>query len=102
MFGDWNWVDERNRDQSRRQKLWLDNATNGQANMVVVELGAGTAIPSVRHFSHRLSRDYNARIVRINPREPQVPGSDDVGIAAGAMQALSGIDQVLSELRSDA
>ena len=92
MFGDWNWVNERNQAQRRREAKWLDEVVNGLGNVVVVEIGAGTSIPSVRHFSHRISREYGARIIRINPREPQVPSSKDVGIAAGATTALHGIE----------
>ena len=92
MFGDWNWVNERNQTQRRREAKWLDEVVNGLGNVVVVEIGAGTSIPSVRHFSHRISREFGARIIRINPREPQVPSSKDVGIAAGATTALQGIE----------
>lgn len=60
--------------------------------MVIVEVGAGTAIPSVRHFSHRLIRDLGARLIRINVRESQVPDTRDVGLAMGALEALTGID----------
>jgi NAD-dependent SIR2 family protein deacetylase len=100
MFGDWNWLDERNQVQRRRESQWFDKVTNSLGNVLIVEMGAGTSIPSVRHFSHRISREYSARIIRINPREPQVPSSMDVGIAAGSLEALSGIDQALTDLRS--
>ena len=98
MFGDWNWVNERNQVQ-RREAKWFDKVVNALGNVVVVEIGAGTSIPSVRHFSHRISREFGARIIRINPREPQVPSSKDVGIAAGAASALQGIEAAREALK---
>lgn len=95
MFGDWNWSHDRMIEQCARERKWLESLVNGFANVVVVEMGAGTAIPSVRHFSHRMSKEVGARIIRINPREPQVPSSMDVGIGAGALMALQAIDQAL-------
>jgi NAD-dependent SIR2 family protein deacetylase len=92
MFGDWNWVSGRTDAQHRREDRWLASIAQDRPRIVIVEMGAGTAIPSVRHFSHAVSRDCGARIIRINPREPQVPGALDVGIAAGALEALAGID----------
>jgi NAD-dependent SIR2 family protein deacetylase len=96
MFGDWNWVNTRQHSQRRLETKWLDTLAQSQFNVVVVEIGAGTAIPSVRSFSHRVSQQYVARIIRINPTEPQVPSSHDVGFGAGAMVILAGIDAELN------
>lgn len=98
MFGDWNWVNERNQLQRQREARWFDTVANSLGNVAVVEMGAGTSIPSVRHFSHRVAREYGARIIRINPRESQVPSSNDVGIPLGALGGLSGIDAALDLL----
>jgi hypothetical protein len=57
---------------------------------LVIELGAGTAIPSVRHFGHGVVQR-GGRMVRINPREFAVGSAADVGIAAGALEGLRGI-----------
>ena len=59
---------------------------------MVIEIGAGTAIPSVRHFSHRISHEFGGRIIRINPGESKVPSSMDMGLAMGSLEALRGID----------
>lgn len=60
----------------------------GKGNIVIVEMGAGTAIPSVRTFSLGIGRDFGARIVGLNSRESQVPGKLDVGMATGSLEAL--------------
>lgn len=61
----------------------------------MIELGAGTAIPSVRHFSHAVLHAHGGRLVRINPRESSVPSPRDVGLASGAHAALQAIAGVL-------
>ncbi len=91
MFGDWGWLDTLNAQQRKREKKWLESAIAGQAKVAVVELGAGTAIPSVRHFSHHVSRACGARIIRINPRESAVPSTQDVGLAMGSLEALRAV-----------
>lgn len=95
MFGDWDWNGTRTDGQSRRQSIWLDRVADSKCRVAIIEIGAGTAIPAVRHFSHRVSKELGARIVRINPREHQVPSSYDVGIPLGSLDALKGIRAAL-------
>ncbi len=91
MFGDWGWVEARQRQQAGRLSAWLARVQRP----LVVELGAGTAIPSVRHFGEHIVRDLGGRLVRINPRECQVPSRLDVGLATGALAGLKAIDTAL-------
>lgn len=58
---------------------------------LVIELGAGTAIPSVRHFSHRVIHEFGGRLIRINPGEWEVPTQLDVGLPMGALAGLTAI-----------
>ena len=62
---------------------------------VIIELGAGTAIPSVRHFSQRVIHEFGGRLIRINPRESDVPSRLDVGLPVGAVAGLDAIAQKL-------
>ena len=62
---------------------------------VVVELGAGTAIGTVRHFAAGMCRDFRdqgARLIRINPREPDVADALDVGLPMGALATLRALE----------
>lgn len=102
MFGDWDWLTGREDAQRRLESNWLDTLAQSHCSVVVIEMGAGTAIPSVRSFSHRISKDYGARIIRINPTEPQVPSSQDIGMVTGALEALQGIDAALELLLGSA
>jgi len=91
MFGDWDWCGGRQGAQDRHLEHWL----LGVHRPVVLEIGAGTAIPSVRHFSQRVIHSFGGRLVRINPREFSVPTPLDVGLASGSMACLEVIDQMI-------
>ena len=75
MFNDWNWLPHRMSDQERRFASWLE--TVGGAGLVIIEMGAGSAVPTVRMTSERVANRLGATLVRINPREPQVPQRPD-------------------------
>lgn len=91
MFSDWEWVEQRSAAQARRQQDWLSRVSRP----VVIELGAGTAIPSVRHFSHRVIHGLGGRLIRINPQDWVVPSRLDVGLPMGAAQGLAAIAKAL-------
>lgn len=91
MFNDWTWLEQRSAAQARRQDAWLANVSRP----VVIELGAGTAIPSVRHFSHRVIQSFGGRVIRINPHDWAVPTTNDVGLSVGAAQGLFAIARTL-------
>jgi len=67
---------------------------HGDHRLLVLELGAGTAIPTIRWHSERLGRRAGATVVRVNPREPEI-GAPHLSIASGAREALSRIDAAL-------
>jgi len=88
MFGDWDWVDSHSSRQQARLERWL----SGVQKLVVVELGAGRAIPTVRNLSVR----NGPRVIRTNPREFSIDPSKGVGIALAALDALTRFDTLLS------
>ncbi|MFZ6744835.1 SIR2 family NAD-dependent protein deacylase [Undibacterium sp. JH2W] len=91
MFDDADWNAHRQQQQAIRQNNWF-----GQIRQpLVIELGAGTAIPSVRNFSQRVIAHFGGRLLRINLRESQVPYAQDVGLAMGALEALTAIQALL-------
>lgn len=95
MFGDWNWIFSRSNMQTERFDDWLSNAKKRDLQLVIIEMGAGSAVATVRATSEKLSRLKNATLIRINPREPQVP-SGNIGIAAGSAEALEQIDKLIN------
>lgn len=98
MFGDGEWIESRAAEQEARQRAWLARVRRP----VVVELGAGTAIPSVRWFGESVCRATGASLVRINPRESAVAGPGDVALPLGSREALAAIDAGLERLRVSA
>jgi NAD-dependent SIR2 family protein deacetylase len=96
MFGDWGWDDSRTRLQQSRLEDWL---AAGRANRTaIIECGAGTAVPTVRYFSEEQAASRRALLIRINPREAQVP-SRDLGLPLGALEGLRALDHWLTQLR---
>lgn len=91
MFGDWGWDGSRSNKQRSICIRWLKQVK--PERLVVVECGAGTAIPTVRRFSESLAE--KACLIRINVREPQGPASQ-ISLPLGARDALWRIDQRLS------
>src|SRR5450830_1464619 len=91
MFDDWSWLEHHQQRQMERQQRWLDTVRRP----LVIEIGAGTAIPTVRHFSQRVLQRHGGRLIRINLRESGVANVLDVGLAAGAVEALTAMDVML-------
>ena len=83
MFNDWDWVDHRTRQQSVRLRLWLDGLARGGASLAVVELGAGRAVATVRMTSEGIAGAGKAVLIRINPRDYEVP-EGHIAIPLGA------------------
>ncbi|BCR04569.1 NAD-dependent protein deacetylase [Desulfuromonas versatilis] len=88
MFGDYSWLPNRTRGQEMRFDLFVDQ--HRDSPMLVIEMGAGTAIPTIRYLSERLGSRKNSRVVRINPREPMI-GAPHLAIPCGALEGLQGI-----------
>ena len=88
MFGDGAWVGRRSDEQDARLMQWLQ----GARRLVVLEIGAGTAVPSVRFFSQDLLRRHGATLIRINPNEAAVQRPQDVALAGPALATLAAID----------
>lgn len=86
MFNDWGWISNRTELQLSNLHKWHSSIKNP----VVIEMGAGIHVPAVR----RASESFKCPIIRINPAYPDVPKQNDVGIAMGALSALTQIEQL--------
>jgi NAD-dependent SIR2 family protein deacetylase len=96
MFGDGEWVQDRTAEQQARFQRWV--AGRNPRWLVVIEMGAGGAIPTVRRNSEWLQQR-GATLVRINPRESQGPAGT-ISIPVGALAALRAIDALLLARRA--
>lgn len=90
MFNDWDWLEERSEQQHRNLQQWLGHCERP----VIIELGAGTAVPTVRYFSERLGLD----LIRVNLRESAVPErANCVALPERALTALQMLEGRLAE-----
>jgi NAD-dependent SIR2 family protein deacetylase len=98
MFGDGGYLDERNAFQYERLDSWLSE--NEGSPLAVVELGAGSAVPTVRLFSERVAQSHaRSTLVRINPREPAVPTElGAISLSTPAGEALQRLDALVAPL----
>lgn len=87
MFNDGDWIADRTELQFERLRRWRAKARG----LVVIEVGAGIDIPSVR----RMSQMQGAPIVRINPRAPQLDGHAGVAISLTARAALEAMAELM-------
>lgn len=91
MFGDFDWISRRSDVQLRALNEWRRR----HRKLVIVELGAGKAVPTVRRFAELASAATGA-LVRINPREPEIRHDRGVSLPYGALETLTALDSLLT------
>lgn len=69
MFGDWDWMGYRSDIQMKRFGRWKIDLMNEKKKVAVIEIGAGTAIASIRRMSENAAKQFHTPLIRINPRE---------------------------------
>ena len=95
MFGDYSWISDRTQKQEDHFEAFLD--THRDQSIAVVEIGAGTMVPTIRFLSERLGRRKGIQVIRINPREPHID-IPHISLACGGLEGLRGIGQQLDTL----
>ncbi|MEI7613747.1 MAG: Sir2 family NAD-dependent protein deacetylase [Betaproteobacteria bacterium] len=86
MFGDWGWNEQRAAEQDARMRAWLRRVER----LLVIEVGAGSAIPTVRMTSESMP----GQLIRINPTEPELGRAKGVSIRCGGLEGLRRIEAV--------
>jgi NAD-dependent SIR2 family protein deacetylase len=93
MFDDYDWVNERSKAQSCRMDEWLAQA----GKLVVLEIGAGASVPSVRAYGQYLRKHFCATLIRLNP---DATSSDlypaDVLLPYGALEGINTLAQAMA------
>lgn len=90
MFDDWGWINT----YTTIGKGWLEQWIKQVGTFVVLEIGAGTGLPTIR----RIGRSFGRPLVRINPlslNEVDV----DITVNCGALEGLRGIARELELFR---
>lgn len=88
MFDDDGYLDARSAAQQRHFDRWRSRPKN----LVVVELGVGLAIPTLRHIGAALQ----SPLIRINPSDAEVARQREIGLRVGALAGLQGIFRALN------
>ncbi len=96
MFGDSKWRSNRSDVQLDALDAWA-NAIEAR-RLTIIEMGAGKAIPTVRHFGEALQRQ-GATLIRLNPRESDGPNGT-ISLSIGALQGLTEINSRLGEAKT--
>lgn len=97
MFGDWQWNSRRTDGQSAGFRQWLNGVSDRNARLVIVEAGAGQAVSTVRNMSESIAARLEATLVRINPRDFDVPSKRHISIPLAALEGISRIALMLQE-----
>lgn len=103
---DYSYVDTRQCAQKERIRQWLDNLKDANNNdrLLIIELGCGTSIHSLRfetevllyHTPEQFAK--RASFIRINPVCYQVEDvANCIGIPAGALPGLLAINEQLNK-----
>ena len=96
MFGDMDWIEGRTNIQQAHLNDWLARTES----LVIIEMGAGRSIPTVRGFGERLSNKYGYPLIRIHPAEPHLGTAQGISLPMGALAAFRGIAGALATART--
>ena len=89
MFGDWSWNHTRTKTQEQKYYNWLHSLNKRKKKIVIIELGAGTNIPTIRNHGQQLAKSRkNVSLIRINPREFIISKHYGVSIPLGGLDGL--------------
>jgi NAD-dependent SIR2 family protein deacetylase len=89
MFGDDDWLGYRSALQEANLNAWRHKIQRP----VIIEIGAGQSIPTVRRFGEAL----NGFLIRINPDDRELNGLMNMGFRMGGLDALRGIEAALEQ-----
>ncbi len=95
MFGDFAWVSNYTDAQRSNFGAFLKQY---RPPLVVIEMGAGTAISTIRNMSENLGKHHKASIIRINPRDYRI-SPPHISIPGSALQGLQEIQKHVSQGR---
>lgn len=101
MFGDYQFHDGHRVTQWDAFAQWSDALPSG-AQVVIVEIGAGVDVATVRGKCESLSTACGWPLVRINPVEHHLPvhcAPGSVAVTLGALEALARINEALCPSR---
>lgn len=85
MFSDFSWNSSILNQQEEQLDFWLKK--NANQHLLILEFGAGLSVPTVRSFCESVKANYECRMIRVNPRDYNVPAGA-YGFPCGALRAI--------------
>ncbi len=95
MFGDWRWIGKRSDRQSMNMNKWMQDIRDKDMKIAVLEVGAGQAVPTVRMRSEYTAQMSGGTLVRINPRDHNVP-LNQISIPLGGGEGIDRLYQLIN------
>ncbi len=92
MFNDWRFI----MDRVEMQQIQFDVWAGRVKNLVTIEIGAGTDLPTIRRFAESSDKGF---LIRINPADARISkayNKQGISLQLGALEALRGIAAALS------
>ncbi|KAA3612975.1 MAG: NAD-dependent deacetylase [Calditrichaeota bacterium] len=87
MFSDWLWISKRSKEQNLNFRYWKRDIQQNGFKPVIIEIGAGEAVPTIRFHSESLGKQFSATLIRINPRDHSAP-EGSISIPLGGEEAI--------------
>jgi hypothetical protein len=91
MFSDFAWDGTRTYDQKQKFEKWIEKFKN--KNLLIIEFGAGTNIPTVRLTCEEVYQSAGNHFIRVNPRESECGLKNTISLPMGAKDALKAISE---------
>ena len=92
MFSDFYWDPSLSLIQEKRLHQWLDQ--HGDKKLLILEIGAGLSVPTVRSFCEGTRQEYDCDMIRVNPRD-SMSNSVIHSMPIGALDAINLINDRL-------
>ena len=90
MFNDSGFNATETDKQEKLFNQFMNKWDKGSDKIVIIEIGAGTAIPTIRNIGEHIQEFVGSQLVRINPRESHGP-KGTISISKGGVEALASI-----------
>ena len=93
MFGDWGWDPSRTNEIQKKHQRWLIQRSGKK--VVVIEIGAGKAVPTVRANCESIVENGIGKLIRINLRDSEIP-QGNVALPLSGLDGLRCIDEIIN------
>lgn len=97
MFYDRAWLGHRTKACGERLWVWLEELLVTAHRLVIIEIGAGKAVPTIRQRSEFYAQVHRATLIRINLRDSDVPMTRHISLPMGGRAAMEAIWQIWND-----